>query len=302
MPKQIFISYPSESWNFAERVVEALEQRVNEQIFIDHRNIDQADFEKAILAHLSMSAGVILIVTEATFRDIHRADDWVRLEIRLALEHGIPIVQACENGLLISPSMRLPNDIKSIARSQAVPFHRGLFDAGIDSLADLLLRIGIVTPKTADGESGHPSPPVYESLEEILRAVVDRPGGLDYAAYWIDDTVVDYVNIDKMSRNILDRKIDDRTTTRQIKYRQIAGQTHNSVIEMNEILKGLDQGILFRVVMDVKEGGFLYHRFRSGCYVFGATLDQRTMDDDSAERDMRVLAKEIENYLVRTGQ
>lgn len=302
MPNQIFISYPSESWNFAERIVEALEKRINEVVFIDHRGIDQADFQKAILAHLNASVGMILVVTDATFQDVHRANDWVRMEIRHALENQKQIVQACENGLLVKPSMRLPNDIKDITRSQAVPFHRGLFGAGIDSLVDLLVRIGLATLKADAGTSAIRAVPAYQTIEEILRMVVDREGGIDYAAYWMDGVVIDYANAEKMNRNILRKQIDDRPPTRQLKYRQIAVEAHRAVMGMNDLLRDLDQGVLFRVLLDVKDGGFLYHRFRSNCYLFGVTLNQQTMDDDSAERDMRDLARAIESFLVRTGQ
>ncbi|MBK8026840.1 MAG: toll/interleukin-1 receptor domain-containing protein [Chloroflexi bacterium] len=112
MPNKLFISYPSESWNFAQRIAENLASRVEQSIFIDYRSIDQADFANSILAHLRDSDAVILVVTDFTFADIHRDNDWVRLEVRTALQSQIPIVLVRENGLL--PPTDLPDDVRDV--------------------------------------------------------------------------------------------------------------------------------------------------------------------------------------------
>ncbi|MDX2161028.1 MAG: SUMF1/EgtB/PvdO family nonheme iron enzyme [bacterium] len=143
-PTKLFISYPSESWNFAQRIADHLAQRVEQTIFIDYRSIDQVDFADSILKHLRESDAVILMITEFTFADIHRDHDWIRLEIRTALEHGIPIVLAREDGRL-PPVTDLPDDVRAVGRSQGTPFYRELFEPGIDLLTDFLVRIGVAT-------------------------------------------------------------------------------------------------------------------------------------------------------------
>lgn len=151
-PKKLFISYPSESWNFAQRIAENLAQRLEESIFIDYRSIDQADFAESIVSHLRASDGVILVVTDFTFADIHRDNDWVRLEIRTALENNIPIVLVRENGLL--PPRDLPEDVRGVSRSQGVPFYREFFEPGIVLLCEFLIRINVATTRV----SGTPTP------------------------------------------------------------------------------------------------------------------------------------------------
>jgi formylglycine-generating enzyme required for sulfatase activity len=146
MPNKLFISYPSESWNFAQRLANDLAQHLDDSIFIDYRSIDQPDFEIAILSHLKSSQGVLLVVTDKTFEDIHRDTDWVRLEIRTALENNIPIVLVRENGLL--PPTDLPADVRDVTRSQGVPFYREFFEPGIILLKDTLLKFRLGTPKT----------------------------------------------------------------------------------------------------------------------------------------------------------
>jgi hypothetical protein len=183
MPNKLFISYPSESWNFAQRIAEKLAERLDESIFIDYRSIDQADFASAILTHLQASQAVLLIVTEFTFADIHRDRDWVRLEIRTALENRIPIVLVRENGLL--PPDDLPDDVKGVQRSQGVPFYREYFDPGIDMLAAFLVRIGVGTPKSAGTPPKliEPTPaPIPTADPEPEQRVIGGQRSLDEAA------------------------------------------------------------------------------------------------------------------------
>jgi formylglycine-generating enzyme required for sulfatase activity len=181
---KLFISYPSESWNFAQRIAEKLAERLDDSIFIDYRSIDQADFAEAILTHLRASDGVILVVTEFTFADIHRDRDWVRLEIRTALENNIPIVLVRENGLL--PPSDIPDDVKDVQRAQGIPFYREFFDPGIVLLADFLIKIGIGTPKTTNAApkliETSPPPVTPTAPAEPAQRTIGGQGSLEEAA------------------------------------------------------------------------------------------------------------------------
>jgi formylglycine-generating enzyme required for sulfatase activity len=173
-PKKLFISYPSESWNFAQRIAESLAPRIDQAIFIDYRSIDQADFAESILKHLGESDAVLLVVTEYTFADIHRDQDWVRLEIRTALENDIPIVLVRENGLL--PPGDLPDDVRQVNRSQGVPFYREFFQPAIDLLTEFLIRIAVATPRSSGASapaviSPVPPPAQMPSVEPAQRTL-----------------------------------------------------------------------------------------------------------------------------------
>jgi formylglycine-generating enzyme required for sulfatase activity len=182
-PKKLFISYPSESWNFAQRIAENLARRVEQSIFIDYRSIDQADFAESILNHLRDSDAVVLIVTEYTFADIHRDRDWVRLEIRTALENQIPLILVRENGML--PPKELPEDVHDVHRSQGVPFYREFFDPGMDMLTDFLIRIAVATARVANATPPaliiQPTPsPTVPVQAEPQRAILGQ-GSIDEA-------------------------------------------------------------------------------------------------------------------------
>jgi formylglycine-generating enzyme required for sulfatase activity len=180
MPNKLFISYPSESWMFAQRLAKELADQINEDIFIDYRSVDNVDFAKSILGHLRTSQAVLLIITEYTFADIHKDTDWVRLEIRTALEHKIPIILVRENGLL--PPRDLPDDVRAIQGSQGIPFYREFFDPAVAKLRDFLITIRAATHRTADHKakvlsvSAPPShspaaPPPAPSLETAIDLV-----------------------------------------------------------------------------------------------------------------------------------
>jgi formylglycine-generating enzyme required for sulfatase activity len=186
-PTKLFISYPSESWNFAQRIAEHLAQRVEQTIFIDYRSIDQVDFADSILKHLRESDAMILMITEFTFADIHRDHDWLRLEIRTALEHDIPIVLAREDGRL-PPVTDLPDDVRDVRRSQGTPFYRELFDAGIDLLVEFLVRVGVATrrthgmPQLVSASAPLPTPAVPAPEAEAPPRVTPVAQTLDEAA------------------------------------------------------------------------------------------------------------------------
>ena len=71
---KLFISYRRKSWAFTQYMVDQLTQKVDAQIFIDLKSIDEIDFEHSILKHLQDSDGVLLIVSEYTFDPIRIAD------------------------------------------------------------------------------------------------------------------------------------------------------------------------------------------------------------------------------------
>ncbi|MFC1961405.1 TIR domain-containing protein, partial [Chloroflexota bacterium] len=136
---QLFISYRRKSWGFTHRLAAELDELLADKIFID-LNIDDANFQNALLGNLRESDAVLLIVSEHTFASdrIHRADDWVRREIREALAHNIPIVLALVDGRV--PPDDLPADIQAIQNAQGIEFYPRYFEEGVQKLAQFLDR------------------------------------------------------------------------------------------------------------------------------------------------------------------
>lgn len=130
---KVFISYRRKSSAFTLLLANKLSVRLDADIFVDFDAIDDADFEKSILSHLRQSDVFLLMVTEHTFADrIHNDRDWVRKEIRTALEMKIPVILVCENGLF--PPADLPEDIREVRSKQGIEFYPQYFDAAVARL------------------------------------------------------------------------------------------------------------------------------------------------------------------------
>lgn len=153
---KLFISYRRAAWSFTYWLAEELDKMLDAQIFVDFSGINEANFETALLRNLRESDVVLVIVTEHTFAPdrIHNDRDWVRREIREAIQLNKPIVLACQNGLVPPPD--LPDDLQPVRYAQGIEFYPRFFKAGVHELAAFIdrvtpikLRAPIVqTPKT----------------------------------------------------------------------------------------------------------------------------------------------------------
>lgn len=64
---KLFISYRRKSWPFTHCLADELRERLDAEIFVDFTDVDEADFERAILRHLRESDAVLLVISEHTF-------------------------------------------------------------------------------------------------------------------------------------------------------------------------------------------------------------------------------------------
>lgn len=132
----IFISYRREdSAGFAGRLADALEQGLgSEQVFRDVDDIlPGQDFVDAIETQLRALGVVLVLIGPQWSRSEHEGvrrledpDDFVRLEIRLALALGKPVIPVLVGGARMPAEAELPEDIRALARRQAF----SLSDAG----------------------------------------------------------------------------------------------------------------------------------------------------------------------------
>lgn len=135
--KKLFVSYRRTNWSFTYWLAEELGKLIEAELFVDFSGIDESNFESSLLRNLSESEALLLIVTEHTFdQRIYRPNDWVRREIRTALEQKKPIVLALYEGKTppSDPNL-LPEDILLIQKAQGVEFYPRFFKAGVHELA-----------------------------------------------------------------------------------------------------------------------------------------------------------------------
>lgn len=152
---EIFVSYRHEDWPFTQRLVAQLGQFIGGTIFMDSTGIDDPDFTQSIEQHLQQSNVVLLVVSQYTFASerIERPDDWIRREMRLALQHEKHLVLVGVNGLTLPLPTDVPEDIRDVLRRQGVPFYPEFFDAAVERLAEFIDKI-TAPPLPADSGGG----------------------------------------------------------------------------------------------------------------------------------------------------
>lgn len=139
----------------------------------------------------------------------------------------------------------------------------------------------------------------YTTLREILQAYVDLAGGLDFAACYYKNNLSHAISKDQVSHRLLHYRVHRDVTEQTEYYLNLTQEVHELTKNANERLKKLDQGILFRTVYDVEKGGLFYTQISESCYVVATTIEQKSMDDNTADLEMRSLVKTIELHIAR---
>jgi hypothetical protein len=144
-PTRVFISYRrDDAAGYAGRLEEALERRFgNGSVFRDVLDIPPgADFAAAIHARLAQAQAVVVLIgprwaggDEPGARRIDDAQDFVRLEVALALESGVPVLPVLLPGATLPAEAALPLPLQPLLRRQALGLSDAHWDADMTRLA-----------------------------------------------------------------------------------------------------------------------------------------------------------------------
>lgn len=95
--KTVFISYRRDAAgkSFARSIKQALTHQ-GYDVFLDVDNLDAGQWAQQILSQVPQRAHFLLLLTPGALDRCGDADDWVRREFLLALEHRRNIVPVCE--------------------------------------------------------------------------------------------------------------------------------------------------------------------------------------------------------------
>lgn len=146
----VFINYRSADARFgAAATFELLSGRFGRsRVFLDNQSMGPgAVYPEQIRAALeSMRVLVVLIgpawlaATGPGVSPLHRDDDWVRREIRVALERAVPIVPVLLDGVSLPAPEQLPDDVRPLLFRQAAGVRHHTLGADIARLARYLER------------------------------------------------------------------------------------------------------------------------------------------------------------------
>lgn len=144
-PTRVFISYRrDDAAGYAGRLEEALERRFGRgSVFRDVLDIPPgADFAAAIRARLAQAQAVVVLIgprwaggDDPGARRIDDAQDFVRLEVVLALESGVTVLPVLLPGATLPAESTLPLPLQPLLRRQALGLSDAHWDADMDRLA-----------------------------------------------------------------------------------------------------------------------------------------------------------------------
>ena len=148
MAEQIFISYRREGGDVTAKLIcEALKNR-GFTVFYDYDSLEGGYFDARILTAIEECDDVVLVLPPNSLDRCMNDDDWVRIEIRHALD--------CEKNIIpillpeFSFPKDLPDDIKKIRNADGVQFFMPYFDAVMDAVVCRLKAKAIIVDKPED--------------------------------------------------------------------------------------------------------------------------------------------------------
>ena len=141
-PMKVFISYRREdSAGHSGRLYDALQSHFGaDNVFMDLSDIDSGQNFVDVIQGAVRSSDVVLAVIGKEWltcrsggtRRLDLPNDFVRTEIGIALEHGIPVIPVLMRGAGMPPASSLPEPLKRLASHDAhdVSDERWTYDVG----------------------------------------------------------------------------------------------------------------------------------------------------------------------------
>lgn len=147
----IFISYRrDDSGGEARRIWDGLARRFGaDQVFIDSVTLEPGeDFVKAIHQKVAFCDVVVAVIGPGWLdsagadgrRRLDDPEDWVRVELAAALEHGIRLVPALVRGARLPDAGALPEPLAALTNHQAIALRPATFERDVERLGAGLAR------------------------------------------------------------------------------------------------------------------------------------------------------------------
>ena len=136
MSYQIFISYRRDGGDTTAKLVcEALKNK-GYTVFYDYDSLKGGVFDSKILDTIDKCQDVVLILPKNALARCKHKNDWIRQEIRRALEKEKNIIPVMMDKFEFPK--KLPSDIQDVTRYNGVRFHMDTFEAVIDKIIERL--------------------------------------------------------------------------------------------------------------------------------------------------------------------
>jgi hypothetical protein len=157
MTGSVFISYRREdSAGYARAIYNALRERLGKaSVFMDVDTIEPGlDFIESIQSAVGKCEVLLAIIgprwlsAEAdSMPRLFEEIDYVRSEIRTALERNVRVIPVLVGGATMPSGEALPDDLKTLIRRNAIEIRHTHFDSDVASLIDVLARVVHAPPQ-----------------------------------------------------------------------------------------------------------------------------------------------------------
>ncbi|MEM6283770.1 MAG: SUMF1/EgtB/PvdO family nonheme iron enzyme, partial [Chloroflexota bacterium] len=142
---RVFVSYRRANSTFIARAVFQELRAAGFDVFLDAQGIDSGNFEKIILKQIESRPHFVVILSPGSLDRCVNPDDWLRREIRHALDTQRNIVPILFNGFTFEDHTRLLEQagLSDLARQQAlrVPAEPEFFEAAMQKLRSGYLKL-----------------------------------------------------------------------------------------------------------------------------------------------------------------
>lgn len=177
---RVFVSYRQQDTGWpASALYERLVKRFGEhQVFKDIDNISLGeDFVQKITEEVEECDILLALIGRSWLqrdengrRRIDEPNDFVRLEIKTALNRSVMLIPILVDGALMPSADDLPSDIRALVRRQALALNPHLFRGGTDKLLDAIEGKLNALQGQADSE---PEPPVEAAARKAQTPSLD---------------------------------------------------------------------------------------------------------------------------------
>lgn len=145
----VFVCYRREDSGYAGRLYDRLRDRFPNRVFLDVRDISLGEnFVEKISEAIGASKVLIVVIGKTWLsatdvdgvRRLDKAQDFVRMEVAIALERGVELLPVLLPGAVMPSAEDLPDDIAPLAYRQAREISDVDFDHDVDSISSALAK------------------------------------------------------------------------------------------------------------------------------------------------------------------
>jgi hypothetical protein len=135
----VFISYRRQGGAETARLIRYELRDRGWRVFLDVVDLGPGDFEQELLHQIERTENFVLVISAGALEGCSlRSDDWLRREIRHAMQNQRHIVPILKEGAAPPKEDSLPDDIKQLTKMNYVPYSHVYYDATIDRMFDFL--------------------------------------------------------------------------------------------------------------------------------------------------------------------